>query len=70
MNRHKKITILACVFLTVVSIVACGKIKEDEFVTNQQESDIQMSKSADSGVKGDKIVNSEKIGRASCRERV
>ncbi|MCI9541819.1 MAG: hypothetical protein HFG39_12395 [Lachnospiraceae bacterium] len=62
MNRHKKITILACVFLTfltVVSIVACGKIKEDEFVTNQQESDIQTSKSADSGVKGDETVNLE-----------
>lgn len=59
MDRHKKITILACVFLTVVSIVACGKVKEDEFVTNQQESDIQTSKSADSEVKGDETVNLE-----------
>lgn len=43
MIRHKKITILLCVFLTALNLVACGQVKEDktvsvdEVATNQQE---------------------------------
>ena len=59
MNRHKKIIILACAFLTASSIVACGQAKEDEFATNQQESDIQTSESTESEIKEDEIVSAE-----------
>ncbi len=59
MNRHKKITILVCAFLTTLSIAACGKTKEDEFAPSQQESDIRTSESAESDIK-DEIVNAEK----------
>ncbi len=44
----KKITILVCAFLMVLSIAACGQINEDEIVANQQESDMQTSESTDS----------------------
>lgn len=33
MNRHKKITILVCVLLTALNLVACGQVKEDEPVS-------------------------------------
>lgn len=59
MNRHKKITTLVCVFLTTLSIAACGQAKEDEFATNHQESNIQTSESIDSEIKGDEIVNAK-----------
>ena len=65
MNRHKKIIILVCAFLTALSIVACGQVKVDEivniedFAVNQQESDIQESESTNSEIKGDEIVNAE-----------
>ena len=59
MNRHKKITILVCAFLTALSIAACGQAKEDEFAANQQESDIQTSEGTDSEIKEDEIVNTE-----------
>lgn len=60
MNKHKKITVLVCVFLTSLSIVACGNANEDEFAANQQESDLQTNESADSDIKDDEIVNAEK----------
>lgn len=60
MNRHKRITILICAFLMALSIVACKQTKEDEFATNQQESDKQTSESTDSKIKGDEIINEEK----------
>ena len=59
MNRHKKITILICTFLTALSIVACGQAKDDEFATNRQKSDIQTSESTDSELKGAEIVKAE-----------
>ena len=59
MNQHKKITILVCIFLMTLSIVACGKAKEDEFVPSQQESDIRTNESAESDLKRDEIVNTE-----------
>lgn len=59
MSRYKKIIILVCAFLTTLSIVACGQVKEDEFAANQQESDIQTSESTDSEIKGDEIINTE-----------
>ena len=43
LNNIITITILVA-FLTALSIVACGKAKEDEFATNQWESDIQTGK--------------------------
>lgn len=41
MNRCKKIAILACVFMTVLNIVACGQEKGDESSVNQQKSSMQ-----------------------------
>jgi len=57
MNKYNKITILVCGFLTALSIVACGQVKEDEivnmedFAITQQESDIQASVRTDSETK-------------------
>ena len=59
MTRHKKITILTCTFLTALSIVACGQEKDDEFATNQQESDIKTSESTDSELKGTETIKAE-----------
>ncbi len=59
MNRYKRITILVCVFLTALGIVACGQVKEDEFAANQQESDIRTSKGTESEINEDEIVNEE-----------
>lgn len=36
MNRHKKITILVCVLLTALNMVACGQVKEDEIVNKDE----------------------------------
>ena len=41
MNRCKKIAILACAFMTVLNIVACGQEKGDESSVNQQKSSMQ-----------------------------
>lgn len=59
MNHHKKLTILACVFLTSLNLVACGQVKEEESSVNQQESNMQTDESTDSEIKGEKIVNTE-----------
>lgn len=60
MSRHKKIIILVCVFQIALSIVACGQVKEDEFATNQQKSNVQKVKKTNSETKGDETVNEEK----------
>lgn len=60
MSKHKKITLLACAFLTSLSIVACGNADEEEFAANKQESDLQTNESADSDIKDDEIANAEK----------
>ena len=54
---NKKITILGCTFLMVLSIAACGQVNENELVTNQQESDIQTSESTDPEITGDENIN-------------
>ena len=59
MSRHKKIILLAYAFLTFLSIVACGKVKEDEFATNQQESNAQEVEKTGSETKEDETVNAE-----------
>jgi len=57
MYRHKKITLLVCVLLTALNIVACGQGKESETtngggtVVNQQESNMQAVESGDSETK-------------------
>ena len=54
MNRHKKIAIWVCVLLTTLNIVACGQVKENEIVNNdepatgQQESNVQAVESINS----------------------
>ncbi len=65
MNRRKKITILVCVLLTTLNIVACGQVKEDKIVTiddsaaSQQESNVQTVVNADSKAKEDETVSAE-----------
>lgn len=65
MNRHKKITILVCAFLTALSIAACGQAKEDEIVNteetpvNQQESNVQTAENTDLETKEDENVNTK-----------
>ncbi|MBD5527698.1 MAG: hypothetical protein HDR02_04705 [Lachnospiraceae bacterium] len=65
MNRHKKITILACAFLTALSIAACEQAKEDEIVNteespvNQQESNVQTVENTDLETKEDENVNTK-----------
>ena len=59
MNKHKKITISVCAFLTTLSIVACGQVKEEEFPINQQESVIQTRESMDLEIKGEEIASTE-----------
>lgn len=60
MNRHKKKIILVCVFLTILSVAACGKAKEEEFSLSQQESDVQTSENAELDIKEDETVSAEK----------
>ncbi|MDE5700584.1 MAG: hypothetical protein K2I96_24815 [Lachnospiraceae bacterium] len=65
MNRHNKITILVCAFLTALSTAACGQVREDEivniedFAVTPQENDIQAGERTDSEINGDEIVNAE-----------
>lgn len=65
MSRRKKITILVCVLLTTLNIVACGQVKEDEIVnidesaTSWQESNVQTVKSTNSKAKEDETVSAE-----------
>lgn len=64
MCRHKKITIMACVFLTALNIVACGQVKEDETinegeaVTNQQESNMQEAEDTGLEATADELLDS------------
>lgn len=60
MSKHKKITFLACAFLTSLNIAACGNANEDEFAANRQEIGMQTNESADSDIKDDEIANAEK----------
>ena len=63
MCRHKKITILACVFLTALDIVACGQVKEDEIVNieeldvNQQENSTQTVEHTNLETKENETIN-------------
>lgn len=57
MNRHKKITILVCAFLTALSIVSCGKTREDELVANQQENSAQAVENADSAMAAEELLD-------------
>lgn len=65
MNRCKKITALLYVLLTILNIVACGQVKEnevintDESATSQQESNVQTVESTDSEIKEDETVHAE-----------
>lgn len=65
MNRYKKITILICVLLTALNVVACGQVKKDEVVntdgsaTSQQKSDAQVDESTDSVIKEDETIDVE-----------
>lgn len=65
MNRCKKITILICVLLTALNIVACGQVKKDEVVntdesaTSQQESNVQSVESINSETKRDETIDVE-----------
>ena len=59
MNRHKKITILTCTFLTALSIAACGQEKDEEFTTNHQKSDMQTNESTDSELKETKTIKAD-----------
>ena len=56
MNRCKKIAILACAFMTVLNIVACGQEKGDESSVNQQESSMQTVESIN---EEDKTIGAE-----------
>ena len=65
MNRCKKITILVCVFLTALNVVACGQATGDEVVNtdessvNQQESSVLTVEATDLEIKEDETVNAD-----------
>ena len=59
MNKNKKIIILVCTLFMALNFVACGQVKEDEFVETQQESSMQSSESTDSEIKKDEGINTE-----------
>ena len=65
MCRHKKTTILACVFLIALNIAACGQVKEDEIVNiekstvNQQENSAQTIEHTNSETKENETLNEE-----------
>lgn len=48
MNKIKKTPLLICIFLTALSIAACGKTKEAASTADQQESNMQTVKDANS----------------------
>lgn len=56
MNK-KKIAILVCILLMMLSLGACGNAKEDEFAVTQQESSMQVSESVNSKINDEKTVN-------------
>ncbi len=57
MGKYKKITILVCTFLVTLITVACGQEKEEEVVTNLQESDMQTSESTDSEMTSEELLD-------------
>ncbi|MDE7430701.1 MAG: hypothetical protein K2N34_02105 [Lachnospiraceae bacterium] len=57
MSKLKKITLLISVFLIALNIVACGQVKDDETVINQQESNMQTVENTDSEKNEDEIAN-------------
>jgi len=65
MNRHKKITILVCVLITTLNLVACGQVKEDEIVNtdesaaSQQENKVQTVERINVETKGDETIDVE-----------
>lgn len=72
MNGQKKITILVCVFLTTLNIVACGQVKEEEIInvdksaTSQQENNAQTVESTDLEIIEDETV---KVGESSVNQQ-
>ena len=42
MNKKKRVTILVCAFFATLCMVSCGQVKEEEFIKNQQKSDINV----------------------------
>ena len=66
MNRCKKIAILACVFMTVLNIIACGQEKGDESSVNQQKSSMQTVESIN---EEDKTIGAEE-STAQTGERI
>lgn len=63
MYRHKKIAILACVFLTALHIAACGELKENETINeresvmNQQESNKQEAEDTGLEASADELLD-------------
>lgn len=68
MNK-KEITILICALFMMLSLGACGKVKEDEYTATQQESSMQVGETVDLEINADedtvnmdsKIKNDEDI---------
>lgn len=54
MKKHKKITVLGCVFLTAMIVAACG---EDEFAANQQGNGVQTVENADSEMTAEELLD-------------
>ncbi len=60
MTRCKKITILICVLLTALNIVACGQVKKDEVVNESidvEESNAQASENIDSEMTAEELLD-------------
>lgn len=62
-NKNKRITILVCAFITTLSSVACGQVKEDEVVNaertsvNQQERGTQTVENTDSEATSEELLD-------------
>lgn len=52
MNK-KEITILICALFMMLSLGACGKVKEDEYTATQQESSMQVGETVDLEINAD-----------------
>lgn len=55
MNK-KEITILICALFMMLSLGACGNVKEDEFSATQQESSIQVGETVDLEINDDEDI--------------
>jgi hypothetical protein len=61
MNRCKKITMLVCVLLTALNIVACGQVKKDEVVNTDEAATIQQESNAQAGENIDTETTAEEL---------